>query len=110
MLGAFTERFGHVAENAVCPSAFTSGKDRIVQVRRRFEQTDPPTKLSSKYWRGPAAATMAQADRDWIDEKQKFRLLRIALEYDKLADAAALREASPAKRAKSGDGRFYSKN
>jgi len=64
-----------------------------MQVRWRFERSDPPTKLSSKYWRDRAVATMLQADRDWIAEKQKFRLLRIALEYDKLADAAALREA-----------------
>jgi hypothetical protein len=63
-----------------------------MQVRWRFEQIDPPTKFSSKYWRDRAAATMVQADRDWIDEKRKFRLLRIAREYDKLADAAALQE------------------
>ena len=60
---------------------------------RRFEQTNPLTKLTSKYWRDRAAATMAQADRD-VDERQKFRLLRIAREYDKLADAAALREGA----------------
>jgi hypothetical protein len=52
---------------------------------------------------------MIQADRDWIDEKQKFRLLRIAREYDKLADAAALQEAPLAEHAKSSGGRFHSK-
>ena len=80
-----------------------------MQARWCLEQIDPPSKLSSKYWRDRAAATMVQADRDWIDEKQKFRLLRIALEYDKLADAAALQEAPLAKHANSGGGRFHSK-
>ena len=65
-----------------------------MQARWLLEQIDPPTKLSSKYWRDRAAATMVQAGRDWNDEKQKRRLLRIALEYYKLADAAALQEAS----------------
>jgi hypothetical protein len=52
---------------------------------------------------------MRQSDRNWIDEKRKFRLLRIALEYDKLADAAAVQEAPLAKHANSGGGRFHSK-
>jgi hypothetical protein len=47
------------------------------------------SEFSAKYWRNRAAATAAMADRRWIDEKQKFKLLRVALEYDKLADAAA---------------------
>ena len=48
--------------------------------------------LNAKYWRDRAAATAAEADRRWIDDRQKFRLLRVAREYDKLADAAARRE------------------
>ncbi|MGY2904755.1 hypothetical protein [Bradyrhizobium sp. URHC0002] len=80
-----------------------------MQARWRFEQIDPPTKLTSKYWRDRAAATMVQADRVWIDDKQKFRLLRIALEYDKLANAAALQETPLAKHANSAGGRFHSK-
>jgi len=47
------------------------------------------SEFSAKYWRNRAAATAAMADRRWIDEKQKFKLLQVALEYDKLADAAA---------------------
>jgi hypothetical protein len=47
------------------------------------------SEFSAKYWRNRAAATAAMADRRWIDERQKFKLLRVALEYDKLADAAA---------------------
>jgi len=77
--------------------------------RRRFEQIDPRTKFSSKYWRDRAAATMMQADRDWIDDKQKFRLLRVASEYDKLADAAALQESPLAEHAKSVGGASHSK-
>ena len=51
---------------------------------------------------------MVQVDRDWIDENQKRRLLRIALEYDKLADVAALQEAaSLAKPANPDRGRFH---
>jgi hypothetical protein len=46
------------------------------------------SEFSAKYWRNRAAATAAMADRRWIDERQKFKLLRVALEYDKLADAA----------------------
>ena len=46
------------------------------------------SEFSAKYWRNRAAATAAKADRRWIDERQKFKLLRVALEYDKLADAA----------------------
>jgi hypothetical protein len=80
-----------------------------MQVRWRFEHTDPPRKLSSTYWRDRAAATMVQVDRVWIDEKQKRRLLRIALEYDKLADAAALQESPVAKKVNSGSGRSQSK-
>ena len=80
-----------------------------MQARWPYEQINPPTKFSSKYWRDRATATMVQADREWIDEKQKFRLLRIAREYDKLADAAALQEAPLADHAKSSGGRFHSK-
>ncbi|MGY2901364.1 hypothetical protein [Bradyrhizobium sp. URHC0002] len=47
------------------------------------------SEFSAKYWRNRAAATAAMADRRWIDERQKFKLLRVAREYDKLADAAA---------------------
>jgi hypothetical protein len=46
------------------------------------------SEFSAKYWRNRAAATAAMADRRWIDERQKFKLLRVALEYDRLADAA----------------------
>jgi hypothetical protein len=34
------------------------------------------------------------ADRRWIDEDQRMKLLRVAREYDKLADAAARRDTS----------------
>lgn len=51
------------------------------------------SELTAKYWRNRAAATAALADRKWVDEKQKFRLLRVAREYDKLADAAAVRDS-----------------
>jgi len=47
------------------------------------------SEFSARYWRNRAAATAAMADRRWIDEKPKFKLLRVAREYDKLADAAA---------------------
>jgi hypothetical protein len=47
------------------------------------------SEFSAKYWPNRAAATAAMADRRWIDERQKFKLLRVAREYDKLADAAA---------------------
>ena len=80
-----------------------------MQARWRSEDIAAPTKFTAKYWRDRAAATMVQADRDCIDEQQKFRLVRIAREYDKLADAAALQEAPPAKQARSGGGRFHSK-
>jgi hypothetical protein len=79
-----------------------------MQVHWRSEQLEPPTKLNAKYWRDRAAATMAQADR-LIGEKQKLKLLRIALEYDKLADAAALREAPLPKQTHPGGGRLHSK-
>jgi hypothetical protein len=46
------------------------------------------SEFSAKYWRNRAAATAAMADHH-PDERQKFRLLRIAREYDKLADAVA---------------------
>jgi hypothetical protein len=35
------------------------------------------------------------AHRRWVDDEQKFRLLRVAREYDKLANAAALRDSAP---------------
>jgi hypothetical protein len=47
------------------------------------------SEFNAKYWRDRAAATAAEADRRWINERQKFKLLRVAREYDKLADAAA---------------------
>jgi hypothetical protein len=50
--------------------------------------------LNAKYWRDRAAATAAKADRRWIDEREKSKLLRIAREYDKLADAAASRDVT----------------
>jgi len=50
------------------------------------------SEFTARYWRNRAAATAAMADRRWIDEKQKLMLLRVAREYDKLADAAALRD------------------
>ena len=53
------------------------------------------SEFTARYWRNRAAATAAMADRKWIDETQKFRLLRVAREYDKLADAAALRDSAP---------------
>jgi len=53
------------------------------------------SEFTARYWRNRAAATAAMADRKWVDETQKFRLLRVAREYDKLADAAALRDSPP---------------
>jgi hypothetical protein len=50
------------------------------------------SEFSAQYWRDRAAATVVKADRRWIDEAQKFKLLRVAREYDKLADLAALKE------------------
>jgi len=50
------------------------------------------SEFTAQYWRDRAAATAAKADYRWIDEKEKFRLLRVAREYDKLADTVALRE------------------
>jgi hypothetical protein len=40
---------------------------------------------------------MAEADRRWLDEKQKVKLLRVVREYDKLAEAAAVQESTSAK-------------
>jgi hypothetical protein len=40
------------------------------------------------YWRERAEETRTQADRLWIDENQKQRLLRVAEEYDQLAQRA----------------------
>lgn len=51
------------------------------------------SEFTARYWRNRAAATAAMADRNWVDEKQKFKLLRVAREYDKLAAAAALRDS-----------------
>ena len=53
------------------------------------------SEFSARYWRNRAAAAAAMADRRWVDEKQKFKLLRVAPEYDKLAEAAALRDSPP---------------
>jgi hypothetical protein len=52
------------------------------------------SEFKAKYWRDRAAATAAEADRRWIDDRQKLRLLRVAREYDKLADAVASQQAS----------------
>ncbi len=41
------------------------------------------------HWRERAEKTRAMADRLWSKEEQKQRLLRIAMEYDLLADHAA---------------------
>lgn len=63
------------------------------------------SEFSAQYWRDRAAATVVKADHRWIDETQKFRLLRVAREYDKLADLAALKEAG-LKSASSDAGRY----
>lgn len=54
------------------------------------------SEFSAKYWRDRAAETVAKADGRFIDDKENFRLLRVAREYDKLADAAALKESARA--------------
>ena len=53
------------------------------------------SEFSARYWRNRAAATAATAHRRWVDDEQKSRLLRVAREYDKLANAAALRDSAP---------------
>jgi hypothetical protein len=62
------------------------------------------SEFSAKYWRNRAAATAAMADRRWLDEKQKFKLLRVAREYDKLADAAAAKGRPEAEQDRFGPG------
>ena len=42
-----------------------------------------------KHWRDRAEATRAKADSLWRDDPQKQRLLRVAAEYDQLAERAA---------------------
>jgi hypothetical protein len=45
---------------------------------------------NAKHWRDRAEETRAKADQCWRDES-KQRMLRIAFEYDRLADYAAER-------------------
>ena len=42
-----------------------------------------------KYWRDRAEQTRAKAESLWRDETQRQRLLRVAAEYDQLAERAA---------------------
>lgn len=42
-----------------------------------------------EHWRERAEETRTKAERFFYDERQKQRLLRIAAEYDQLADRAA---------------------
>jgi hypothetical protein len=45
--------------------------------------------LSPEHWRERAEETRAKADSFWTTEEEKHRLLRIALEYDQIAERAA---------------------
>lgn len=40
------------------------------------------------FWRERAEETRTQADRLWIDENQKQKLLKVAEEYDRIAQRA----------------------
>ena len=42
-----------------------------------------------KHWRDRAEETRAKAERLWRDDAQKRKLLRVAAEYDQLAERAA---------------------
>ena len=44
----------------------------------------------AKHWRDRAEETRAKAEQCWTDES-KHRMLRVAVEYDRLADHAAER-------------------
>lgn len=47
---------------------------------------------NAKHWRDRAEETRIKAEQSWYDE-QKERLLRIAKEYDRLAEHAEMRSA-----------------
>jgi hypothetical protein len=42
-----------------------------------------------KHWRGRAEETRAKAEGLWRDDAQRQKLLRVAAEYDQLAEHAA---------------------
>jgi hypothetical protein len=42
-----------------------------------------------KHWRDRAEETRAKAESMWRDDAQKQKLLRVAAEYDQLAERAA---------------------
>jgi hypothetical protein len=75
----------------VCRVPYSPGLQKLISHRAPAAKAtgSAMSEFSAKYWRNRAAATAAMADRRWIDETQKIKLLRVAREYDKLADAAA---------------------
>lgn len=50
-------------------------------------QTKNPV-LDSRYWRHRAAETRAKADKLGLDVKSKLKLLKVAEEYERLAEHA----------------------
>ncbi|WP_157088583.1 hypothetical protein [Bradyrhizobium jicamae] len=49
---------------------------------------------NATHWRDRAEETRTKAEEYWYSEEAKQRLLRIAVEYDRLADHAAERARS----------------